>query len=98
MRILGRDVVCPFLFSRKLDGWSILAEGLASFRFKNWELKYHISRTAGSMNFTSYTLQRIVHNADGKKQYSEVSFCWRPDVTRYWWVQDSKRLKKGVTT
>ena len=83
MRLLGRRFMTPFFFKTDTDGdcgVHFSGEPDIAFRFRR-------VRMGGSMTMTSY----IFEIQRGKNKKRQFVFCWRPDVTRYWWV-------KGRTT
>jgi len=54
----------------------------------NISIRWDKSGTAGTMKTTSYTLEIIV-----KKKKTQWTFCWRPDVTKYYW---GKKYNKTI--
>lgn len=76
MKIFGHYFVFPILFQK--GGTFYGDKPDLSFRFRK-------SGMAGSMRSTSYTLEITT-----QKNRWQWCFCWRPDVTRYWWLHSTK--------
>lgn len=77
MRLFGRRFVNPFLLKTSVGERCGVHFGGApdlAFRFRRM-------RMGGSMTSTSYIFE--IQRGDNQKR--QFVFCWRPDVTRYWW-------------
>ena len=57
----------------------------------NLSIRWDKSKMGGTMKTTSYTLEI----ATRKKKW-QWAFCWRPDVTRYWWKDSKKKSQNSA--
>jgi len=71
MRIFNKIFIFPILMSCRVGLHTTDPD------FKFWTKK---CKTAGTMKFTTYVL-----GIETKNKKRQFSFCWRPDVTRYYW-------------
>ena len=78
MKIFNRLFVFPILIHNKI--------GTVYGDKPDLTIRWRKSGMAGTVKFTSYTLQIVT-----KTKEFQWSFVWRPDVTRHYWLGHHKR-------
>lgn len=78
MKIFGHTFIFPVLVRIQKD-CSICGKSNWSF-----EIRYFKTKMDGSMKTTTHYFQFKINGRD-----IQFYFCWRPDVTRYWWTKKS---------